>query len=185
MTVEEIQQQAKNLLSKYTYLIYENPIINENSFFNKKEKLDKYFCECRENGFKSCGSTPEEAISNMFRMAEKQLIELLSGQKKPDISDYFGQSFPTQLEIKNKAKENCFDKEIFLGCGVKIAAKIALLHERINFALYSLGGEQQNGGMGTEFNTEQHNEDNKIIRDVVQDVITALGFKDRFIYQEK
>lgn len=49
------------------------------------------------------------------------------------------------------------------------------LIKRIVFATSILGGMQQNGGMGTEFDDAADKEDRQSIKEIALDVLTAFG----------
>lgn len=75
-------------------------------------------------------------------------------------------------------KENCFaDKPIFMGAGMYSNYDCSLLHKRLRYALNVLGGKQQNGGQGTEFNEQSDKEDESLIKETLRDIIAAFGYK--------
>jgi hypothetical protein len=59
------------------------------------------------------------------------------------------------------------------------------LQRRLDYALTSLNYEQQNGMFDSKFNQISSNKHTQDCLDVIWDVITALGFKDKFIYLDK
>lgn len=67
------------------------------------------------------------------------------------------------------------NKTLFLGAGWHSMVAINNLHKRLNYAINALSGEQQNGGMGTEYDDHSGNEDNVIIRNVLKDIIFAFN----------
>ncbi len=67
-------------------------------------------------------------------------------------------------------------KPIFLGAGNFSVRDAAMLHQRLSFALSELSGEQQNGGMGTEYNKQSGKEAEQNIKDVLRDLIHAFGY---------
>ena len=75
-------------------------------------------------------------------------------------------------------KENCFEtKRLFLGAGYHTSFQIAQLHKRLAFAASELGGEQQNGGMGTEYDEQSGKEAKENIKSVLRDIIHAFDYK--------
>lgn len=73
-------------------------------------------------------------------------------------------------------KENIFkDKVLFLGAGYHSSIRIAQLHKRLQYAVYELGGEQQNGGMGTEYDEQSGKEAAHGIKEALRDIIAAFG----------
>jgi hypothetical protein len=64
---------------------------------------------------------------------------------------------------------------LFMGAGWHSIVAKNKLHRRIDCAVSALGGMQQNGGMGTEFNEEYDKKDRQTLKDVALDVLTALG----------
>lgn len=76
-------------------------------------------------------------------------------------------------------KDNCFkdkNKTLFMGAGFHTLFQLAQLHKRLSFAASELSGEQQNGGMGTEFNEQSSKEAEQNIKDVLRDIIHAFGY---------
>ncbi len=77
---------------------------------------------------------------------------------------------------KLKWSENQRVKDyLFMGAGWHSIVSRNKLHRRIDIAVSALGGIQQNGGMGTEFNEESDKQDQQTLREVAQDVLTAFG----------
>jgi hypothetical protein len=77
-------------------------------------------------------------------------------------------------------KVNEFAKDkLFCGGGHYSSNRIARLHQRLAFAVSCLSGEEQNGGMGTEFNEESSRDANNNIKDVLLDIIRAFGIKPK------
>lgn len=74
-----------------------------------------------------------------------------------------------------------FHEVIFMGMGQYSGLLIDKLHNRLTFAIHQLGGEQQNGGMGTEYDRQSAAKATQAIDDVILDIIYALGAQDRFI----
>lgn len=83
-------------------------------------------------------------------------------------------------ELSKKVKERLFQGMIFMGAGAHSGVMVDLLHRRVDYAISMLSGEQQNGGMGTEYNEKFANEAIESIDAVILDLITALGAQDRF-----
>lgn len=83
--------------------------------------------------------------------------------------------------IFNKARTSRYgDKErikdyLFMGNGWHSIVNRNKLIKRIVLATSALGGMEQNGGMGTEFNDESDKQDRQTIKEVALDVLTALG----------
>lgn len=75
------------------------------------------------------------------------------------------------------SRKRMFEKMIFLGGGANSDTQIKKLHERLNYALMTLGGMQQNGLQGSERDSpEVEREARGELRDAAQDIMTALGF---------
>lgn len=64
---------------------------------------------------------------------------------------------------------------LFMGNGWHSIVNRNKLIKRIVLATSALGGMEQNGGMGIEFNEESDKQDKLTIKEVVLDVLTALG----------
>ena len=93
---------------------------------------------------------------------------------------YFKFIPPTRLQIKKSAKEKKVNDVIFLGSGTHCLPQIRTLHEKLDGAIESLGGEQQNGGMGSEYDPKSAIEHKELCINVITDMIAALGLKDNF-----
>jgi hypothetical protein len=64
---------------------------------------------------------------------------------------------------------------LFMGNGWHSLVKKNELHKRIEHAAGILGGLQQNGGMGTEFDEESDKQDKQALKEIALDVLTAFG----------
>ncbi len=87
-------------------------------------------------------------------------------------------------------KEPCYSKRlfykpIFMGNGDKSLLDTIHLHNRMSYGLSLLSGEQQNGGMGYSYSKEDYEEYKKGCFEVVEDVICALGLKEKVIFEWK
>ncbi len=49
-------------------------------------------------------------------------------------------------------------------------------HKSLNYAAYILGGMEQNGGMGTEFDEQSEKEDNQKLKNLLKDIVSAFGY---------
>ena len=80
-----------------------------------------------------------------------------------------------------RAREDKFgEKEriknlLFMGTGWHSIIMKNKLHKRLEFAVGQLGGIQQNGGMGTEFDEELDVQAKQDIKFVLQDMLIAFG----------
>ena len=68
-----------------------------------------------------------------------------------------------------------FKDYLFMGAGWHSIVNRNKLIKRIVFATSILGGMQQNGGMGTEFDDAADKEDRQSIKEIALDVLTAFG----------
>ena len=66
---------------------------------------------------------------------------------------------------------------ISLGGGWYSLLGINACHKRLAFAFSELGGLQQNGGMGTEFDEKMDQECRKNIKEVLRELIRAFGMR--------
>ncbi len=73
------------------------------------------------------------------------------------------------------AKENRITKYLFMGNGWHSLVEGNKLHKRIDCAINMLGGMQQNGGMGTEFDEESDKKGKQTLKEIALDVLTAFG----------
>ena len=77
---------------------------------------------------------------------------------------------------KSKFDKRIFFRPIFLGSGSWSENLVDKLHARLDYAISMLGGQQQNGGMGTEYSEKEEQETRMSIIEVVKDIKTALYF---------
>jgi hypothetical protein len=73
------------------------------------------------------------------------------------------------------ADNNRITDYLFMGNGWHSIVERNKLHKRIDAATGWLGGMQQNGGMGTEFDEEWDKRGKQFIKEVALDVLTAFG----------
>lgn len=85
--------------------------------------------------------------------------------------------YPNYLSKQDK---KIFSGQIFCGSGDWTLLKIMALHKRLTYGLSYLSGQQQNGGMGSEYSEKEANQSQLAIDDVIEDIIVALGAHDRF-----
>lgn len=85
--------------------------------------------------------------------------------------DYYNEVCDAQF------KSRPLNKKLFLGSGWYSKIDINQLHKQLAFAISELGGEQQNGGMGTEFDEESSKEAEQNIKAVLRDIVHAFGYK--------
>jgi hypothetical protein len=64
---------------------------------------------------------------------------------------------------------------LFMGAGWHSCVAKNKLHKRIEYAVSVLGGLQQNGGMGTDFDEESDKQDKQALKEIALDVLTAFG----------
>lgn len=84
--------------------------------------------------------------------------------------DAYNNARKSRFGSKNRIKDY-----LFMGAGWHSLVNRNKLIKRIVLATSTLGGMQQNGGMGTEFNEESDKEDKQLLKEVALDVLTALG----------
>ena len=75
---------------------------------------------------------------------------------------------------KYQAKDPVTDA-LFCGNMPQTAEDINYLHKRLTYAISTLSGMQQNGGMGTEFDTDSDKEDQKSLVSFIKDMMTAFS----------
>lgn len=64
---------------------------------------------------------------------------------------------------------------LFMGAGYHSTILLNKLHKRLSYAGYVLGGMQQNGGQGSEFDEASDKEDKQSLIDIVKDMLVAFG----------
>lgn len=84
-------------------------------------------------------------------------------------------------KINSKNKRILFKEQIFLGSGHPTDEKrdfsgqdVALLHYMLDLAIETIGGIQQNGLQGYEFNEKDQNEAQLDLEEIVHSIKTAL-----------
>ncbi len=77
---------------------------------------------------------------------------------------------------KSKFDKRIFFQPIFLGSGSWSENLVDKLHARLDYAISMLGGQQQNGGLGSEYSEKEEQEAKTSIVEVVKDIKTALYF---------
>lgn len=98
------------------------------------------------------GYTREESLAHYYRCVKDQEF------MEPDVD----------------INERCFEKNIFMGSWPFCQGEVQLLHRKLDKAFYILGGMQQNGGQGTEFDYETDKEDCAAIALILEDINAAL-----------
>lgn len=78
---------------------------------------------------------------------------------------------------KEKYLKEPINEKLFMGTGNVSIVKANRLHKRLRFAFSELGGMEQNGGMGTEFDVEADIESAQNIKDVIKDMLVAFNLK--------
>lgn len=89
-----------------------------------------------------------------------------------------GKAYDAYVAVKNErysAKEPVSEK-LFLGAGYHSILQKNQLHKRLEFAFSELGGIQQNGGQGTEFDKKMDKECSENIHSVLADIVYAFGY---------
>ncbi len=103
---------------------------------------------------------------------------------------YEQKCFELVCEVKEKSedqilKEKYFDHQIFMGAGSPdenpprdhTSQDISVLKKKINKAIEIIGGMQQNGGMGYEFDKKSDKIDKKDLKNITEDIVMALTGK--------
>lgn len=88
--------------------------------------------------------------------------------------------YPGLMDVYYEAKKNRITKDpinkyLFMGSGYHSLCLLNQYHKLLNYAAYVLGGMQQNGGMGTEFDEQSDKEDKGTLKRILKDFITAFG----------
>lgn len=85
------------------------------------------------------------------------------------------------LSIDKIESRPFFSDQIFMGAGHPTdfkrdftGQKVALLHHLVDEACYIIGGMQQNGGMGYEFNQQERIDSQKRLEAIVENIKIAL-----------
>lgn len=84
--------------------------------------------------------------------------------------------YPSIHKEQFSAKDS-INLKLFMGTGWHSVVEANKLHKRLEFAISQLGGEQQNGGMGTEYDEQSAKVADEDIKSVLRDIIFAFGYK--------
>lgn len=76
-------------------------------------------------------------------------------------------------------------KKLFMGNGYHSMVVVNLLHKRLAWAASELSGLEQNGGMGTTFDSEMDKECTQNIKDVIKDIMIAFDVKPEDLCEPK
>jgi len=76
---------------------------------------------------------------------------------------------------KEQTLKEPLNKRLFLGAGNHSIVFLNKLHKRLTYAAHELGGMEQNGGMGTEFDEAFQEDGEKNIKLVINDILIAFG----------
>lgn len=77
---------------------------------------------------------------------------------------------------KNRIVKEPINKKLFMGVGYHSLCLLNQYHKALNYASYVLGGMEQNGGMGTEFDEQSEKEDDKKLKNILKDIVYAFGY---------
>lgn len=77
---------------------------------------------------------------------------------------------------KNRIIKEPINKKLFMGAGYHSLCLLNKYHKSLNYAAYILGGMEQNGGMGTEFDDQSEKKDNQKLKNILKDIISAFGY---------
>jgi hypothetical protein len=132
----------------------------------------------------------DEQISFLIRAVVNSYAEDIIDHKSNDITD-----FGTNREVlgilianrhlrdvysqarKDNSMKDSLGKKLFMGCGWCSIVDKNKLHRRLEFAVSQLGGIEQNGGMGTEFDENAQREMEEDIKGVIRDMLMAFDLK--------
>ena len=76
---------------------------------------------------------------------------------------------------KEKYLEEPVNEKVFMGSGAYSIDLMNRYHKRLAYAFCELGGDQQNGGMGSDYNQSEHDDAIKNIKDVIKDLLVAFN----------
>lgn len=82
--------------------------------------------------------------------------------------------------IKKFNFKSTLKNKLFLGAGFHSIIDCNNLHKRLDYAISELCGNQQNGGMGSEFSVEDDLEARNSIKQVIEDIILAFDMEKEF-----
>lgn len=110
-------------------------------------------------------------------ISQSSPVELLVGKL---VSKYYSlQEVYYEARKERFSGQEPFGKRLFLGSGFHSLLDINKIFRRINYAIRELGGEQQNGGMGTEYDEQSAKEADQGIKGVLKDLIFAFGYEPK------
>lgn len=144
--------------------------MNEINLQLNKQEL-KYLYNVLENNFALIDETTNDFDKSVFRSIQGQLISKLIGTCRLSHNDILN------IRANRFCKTNQFDDNtLFMGGGLHSMNRASMMHKRLAYATMVLGGKQQNGGQGTEYNEILDKQDELEIKAVLRDIIAAFGY---------
>jgi hypothetical protein len=98
--------------------------------------------------------------------------ELLIGKLVGKFNNY---NFYSEVRASRFAAKERIKDTLFMGAGYHSVVQMNNLHKRLEFACSELGGLQQNGGMGTEFDEQMDFSCKDNIKSVLKDMILSFN----------
>ena len=157
--------------------------IDEQNLFTARVSFDvEVFVPTHENrngGTKLCEA--KNFLSSMFNFdlrrrplipTDKLALDLVHGIAEFTPQSQYVRKVPN-VEFIFSEGSHVFDSQIFMGSGDYALRQSAILKSRLEAALSTLSGAQQNGGMGYAFNEESDRKDKAFIFNVVGAVAMA------------
>ena len=74
---------------------------------------------------------------------------------------------------------------LFCGAGYRTGIACNQMHKRLDYAIMTLSGMQQNGGMGSDFDEESDKQDREDILNVLKDLLIAFGVSAEELIEPK
>jgi hypothetical protein len=145
---------------------------NNDIQINLNQEEFTYLFDILENNFATISpSGSNKDRDNIFTKLQGKIIA--AGAKRLNVHKIFNQLCENRVEQKDLFT----NKPLFMGAGIHTQYNCSKLHKRLKYALYVLGGKQQNGGQGTEFDISSDNTDSQEIKNALKDIISAFDLK--------
>jgi hypothetical protein len=74
---------------------------------------------------------------------------------------------------------------LFCGAGYRTGIACNQMHKRLDYAIMTLGGMQQNGGMGSDFDEESDKQGHEDIKNVLKDLLIAFDISAEELIEPK
>lgn len=96
----------------------------------------------------------------------------------------FDDDLVRKQNYEESSKRLTFGK-LFCGAGYHSQIACNQIHQRLNYAISTLSGAQQNGGMGSDFDEEEDKQSREDIKNVMKDLLIAFNISPEELIESK